>query len=245
MATIRDVASRANVSVSTASRILSNSRKEKYAEETRERVLEASIALGYRPNFAARALVSGETRIIAAVFPRFRDTPFTALASLQILSGIEAFCSDSGYHMLISSPKIIDGVLDPNFVNLLSGGYLDGVIMDGHSNIAPIMDIISALDIPLIMLGTYPYRHYLQSDNQMGGSLMMDHLIELGHRQIGLIALRDIEDRMLGVRNAAEAHGVDFDELPCEFGDFSEDSGGSCSGKADPGKPGFDRYCRL
>ena len=229
MATIRDVASRANVSVSTASRILSNSRKEKYAEETRERVLEASIALGYRPNFAARALVSGETRIIAAVFPRFRDTPFTALASLQILSGIEAFCSDSGYHMLISSPKIIDGVLDPNFVNLLSGGYLDGVIMDGHSNIAPIMDIISALDIPLIMLGTYPYRHYLQSDNQMGGSLMMDHLIELGHRQIGLIALRDIEDRMLGVQNAAEAHGVDFYQLPCEFGDFSEDSGAAAA----------------
>ena len=225
MATIRDVASRANVSVSTASRILSNSSKEKYAADTQERVREASTALGYRPNFAARALVSGKTRIIAAVFPRFHDSPFTALASLQILSGIEAYCSDEGYHLLISSPKIQAGRLDRNFVNLLSGGYLDGVIMDGHSDISPIMDFMSRLELPIVVLGTYPYQHFLRSDNRMGGRLMMEHLLALGHRQIGLIALRDIEDRMLGVRMAAADYGLDACSMPCEYGNFSEQSG--------------------
>ena len=225
MATIRDVASRASVSVSTASRILSNSSKEKYSAATRERVLAASAALGYRPNFAARALVSGKTRIIAAVFPRFRDTPFTALASLQILSGIEAYCSDNGYHLLISSPKIVDGAPDPNFIDLLSGGYLDGVILEGHSEIAPIMEYMSSLDLPLVILGTYPYRHYLRNDNRLGGQLMMEHLIALGHRRIGLIALRSIAERMAGARLAAEEHGIDFAQLPCEYGDFSQESG--------------------
>jgi len=237
MATIRDVANRANVSVSTASRILSNSTKEKYADGTRARVLEASIELGYRPNFAARALVSGKTRIIAAVFPRFYDTPFTALASLQILAGIEAYCSDNGYHMLISSPKVVDGVIDPNFINLLSGGYLDGAIIDGHANISPIMEFMSDLDIPLVLLGTYPYRYYLRSDNQMGGRLMMEHLLALGHRRIGLIALRDIEERLRGVQQAAANHGLDLSRLPCEFGDFSQASGEAAAQRLISGHP--------
>ncbi|MCY4539041.1 MAG: LacI family DNA-binding transcriptional regulator [Chloroflexi bacterium] len=239
MATIRDVASRANVSVSTASRILSNSTKEKYADETRERVREASTELGYRPNFAARALVSGKTRIIAAVFPRFHDSPFTALASLQILSGIEAYCSDEGYHLLISSPKIENGVLDHNFVDLLSGGYLDGVIMDGHSDISSIMEFVTGLKLPLVILGTYPYRHYLRSDNQMGGRLMIEHLIDLGHRRMGLIALRAIEDRMLGVRLAAEGRGLDACAMPCEYGNFSAASGEAAVDKLIRANPGL------
>lgn len=231
MATIRDVAKRAEVSVSTASRILSKSTKEKYSDATRARVLKASFELGYRPNFAARALVSGKTRIIAAVFPRIYDTPFTALASLQILSGIEAYCSDNGYHMLISSPKVIDEEVDPNFINLISGGYLDGAIIDGHFNIAPIMDIVSHLNIPLVLIGHHPHTHYLRSDNRAGGWLMMQHLIELGHQRIGIVDVPDIEERLVGVRMAAEAHGIDFSQIPYESGNFSEDSGASAAEK--------------
>ncbi len=226
MPTIQDVANRANVSISTASRILSNSSKEKFADETRARVLQASEELGYRPNFAARALVSGETRIIAAVFPRIYDTPFTALASLQILTGIEAFCSDNDYHMLITSPKIINGKLDTSFINLLSGGYLDGAVIDGHFNITPIMDFVSQLNLPAVILGEqHPHPYYLRSDNLMGGYLMMNHLIELGHQHIGIIAVPDIVERRQGVERAAEEHGLDFNSLPLEFGNFSEVSG--------------------
>ena len=226
MTTIRDVAKRAKVSASTASRILSNSTKEKYSEDTRSRVIQASIELGYRPNFAARALVSGETRIIAAIFPRVYDTPFTALASLQILSGIEAYCSDNGYHMLISSPKVTaDSELDPTFVNLLSGGYLDGAIIDGHFNITPIVDAVTQVKLPCVVLGHHAHTHYLRSDNHAGGQLMMQHLIDLGHRRIGIIAIPDIEQRFIGVKDAAEANGIAFEDLPCAVGNFSEESG--------------------
>lgn len=225
MATIRDVAERASVSVSTASRILSNSPKEKYSDETRAKVLRASEELGYRPNFAARALVSGQTRIIAAIFPRIYDTPFTALASLQILSGIEAFCSDNGYHMLITSPKMSEAPLDTHFTSLLSGGYLDGVIIDGHFNISPIMELITHLDIPAVVLGHHLHTYYLRSDNVAGGRLMMEHLIQLGHRRIGIIGVSDMSQRLEGVRQAAAAHGLDLGTLPRQDGHLSEESG--------------------
>lgn len=225
MVTIRDVAKQAGVSVSTASRILSNSTKETYAQATRKKVLQASRELGYRPNFAARALASGQTNIIAAIFPRIYDTPFTALASLQIMSGIESFCSDNGYHMLITSPNIIDGKLDTHFTNLLTGGYLDGIIIDGHFNITPIMNFMDGLDIPTVVLGHYQHTYSLRSDNVEGGRLMMKHLLDLGHQHIGLIRVPDITERLEGVRIATENHGLNFDSLPYYDGSFSAESG--------------------
>jgi len=232
--TLRDVAKRASVSVSTASRILSNSTKEKYAEETQLKVLRASVELGYRANFAARALVSGETRIIAAVFPRIYDTPFTALASLQILSGIEAFCSENGYHTLLSSPRIIAGTVDPIFTNMLASGYPDGVIVDSNFYIHSIMESLKAFELPTVVVGYYPHPYTLRSDNFLGGRLLMQHIMDLGHRDIGIIGLTEgvsptADERLKGIRAAAEEHGFDFDSLPKVNGTFSAESGATAA----------------
>ena len=234
MVTIRDVAKLAEVSISTASRILSNSTSEKYSEATQAKVLRASLELGYRPNFAARALVSGKTRIVAAVFPRIYDTPFTALASLQILSGIEAYCSENGYHLLLSSPQISDGKVDENFVRLLAGGYPDGLIIDGHFCIDPLMDVLQQFDLPMVMLGYHPHPYYLRSDNYLGGCLLMQYMIELGHRRIGIIGLPDgmsmaADERINGLQATYQSCGLDFNALPRVNGTFSSDSGASAA----------------
>ncbi|MBZ0302206.1 MAG: LacI family transcriptional regulator [Anaerolineae bacterium] len=234
MATLKDVAKRASVSVSTASRILSNSPKEKFAEETQVKVLRASLELGYHPNFAARALASGRSRIVAVVFPRIYDTPFTALASLQILAGIETFCSQNGYHVLLSSPRIVDGKVDSAFRDLLAGGYPDGIIVDGHFGIDSLMEIVQQFDLPTVMLGYHLYPYYLRSDNFLGGSLVMQHLIDLGHRQIGIIGLPDgvspaADQRLHGMRFTAEDHGINFAMLPRADGNFSADSGAAAA----------------
>lgn len=234
MVTLKDVAKRAEVSVSTASRILSNSPKEKFAEATHVKVLRASLELGYRPNFVARALASGKSNIIAVVFPRIYDTPFTALASLQILTGIEAFCSQNGYHLLLSSPRIIDGKVDTSFTDLLAGGYPDGVIVDGHFCIDPVMEIVQQYALPTVMLGYHSHRYYLRSDNVLGGRLLMQHLLEFGHRHIGIIGAADgvslaAESRLNGIRLAAEAQGLEFEAMPRVNGKFSLESGAAAA----------------
>ena len=209
--TLRDVAERAAVSVSTASRILSNSTKETYPEATQVRVLRASMELGYRPNFAARALASGKSYIIAVIFPRIYDTPFTALSSLQILSSIEAFCSQHGYHILLSSPRVAGDEVDDSLTNLLAGGYPDGIIIDGHFRIDPIDRILAQFPLPTVMLGYQKHQHYLRADNFQGGCLLMEHIAGLGHQEIGIISIADgnnlgLDERTRGVYAAAEPH---------------------------------------
>jgi LacI family transcriptional regulator len=234
MSTIRDVAKRAGVSISTASRILSNSTKETYPKTTQDKVWKASEELGYRPNLAARALVSGETRLVAAVFPRIYDTPFTALASLQILSSIEAFCSENGYHLLLSSPSIRDGKVDQNFINLLSSGYLDGIIVDGHFHVEPIMEALEGFNLPTVMLGYHRHPYYLRSDNYLGGKLLMEYILQIGHRNIGVIDLPEgmnvaADERLCGVKAAYEACGLDYATLPRIHGKFSPESGAAAA----------------
>jgi LacI family transcriptional regulator len=230
MVTLRDVARRAEVSVSTASRILSNSTKAKFAEETQIKVLQASLELGYHANFAARALASGKSHIIGVVFPRFYDTPFTALASLHILAGIENFCSQNGYYVLLSSPHMTSGTVDINFMNMLAAGYADGLIIDGHFAIDALMEAIRQAGLPAVVLGYHPHPYYLRGDNFLGGRLLMEHALALGHRRIGIIGLPDgispaADQRLAGMRAAASAQNLAFEALPRVNGRFSADGG--------------------
>jgi DNA-binding LacI/PurR family transcriptional regulator len=224
VATIRDVAKLAGVSASTASRILSNNAIEKYPAETREKVLKASHELGYRPNSIAYALTSGKTRIIAGVFPQFYGQLFTEFSLLEMMSGIEAVCNDYGYHMLIASSSMPKGV-DPNLINLMDGGYLDGVIINGLFDITPIMEHLLNLQIPTVVLGHYPHEFSVRSDNAEGGQLLMEHLIELGHQQVGILSVPGITTRIDGIRRAADKHGLDFYAFPQYQADFTEESG--------------------
>jgi DNA-binding LacI/PurR family transcriptional regulator len=234
MVTLRDVAERAEVSISTVSRILANSTKETYPTSTHVKVLRASLELGYHPNFAARALASGRSHIVAVVFPHIYDTPFTALSSLQILASVDGFCSENSYHVMLSSPRLVDGNVDPRFISLLAGGYPDGIIIDGHYCIDPFMDVLKQYAKPTVMLGYQSHPYFLRSDNFLGGRLLMQHLIELGHREIGIVGISQGvslagDQRLEGLRSAAVEQGIDFDTLPCVNGVFSSASGAAAA----------------
>lgn len=194
-------------------------------------MLRASLELGYKPNFAARALASGKSHIVAVVFPHVYETPFKALASLEILASIEAFCSQNGYHVLISSPRLVDGKVDASFTSLLAGGYPDGVILDSHmTNVEPIMAVLDEFRVPTVVLGYHPHRYYLRSDNFAGGQLIARHILELGHRRIGIIGVADgtsvsADWRLKGIRRAFEELNFDYTHVPRCDGTYSSDSG--------------------
>ena len=77
MTTLSDVAARAGVSVSAVSRVLRDAPSTRVSAETRQRIQDAARELGYRPNFAARALKSARTNVIGLVVPVVTNAIFS------------------------------------------------------------------------------------------------------------------------------------------------------------------------
>jgi DNA-binding LacI/PurR family transcriptional regulator len=214
------------------SKVLSNTPY--FTEETRLKVMQAVEELGYVPNLAARALSLGKTYIIAVVFPYVYDTIFTDPLVSTILQGIETECSTRGYNILLSTPRLSSSGADDNFRRLILSGYLDGVIaLDSY----PVMSVLKPVyekGIPAVAIGYHTCEYCVRSDDSSGGYLIMQHVLDLGHRQIGIISVPEethlcVPKRLDGLRGAAASAGVDFDHLPKLKGDWSTPGGADCA----------------
>lgn len=224
MPTLSQVAKRAGVSIATASKVLSNTPY--FTEETRAKVMQAVEELGYVPNLAGRALSTGKTHIVAAVFPYVYDAVFTDPHVQNILSGVEAECTQRGYSLLLNTPRLTEAGPDPNYLRLVNSGYLDGVVALDNVPLGSVIAPALERNIPAVAIGHSGYGPYVRVDDQQGGRRLMQHVLELGHRDIALISSPPhlhfpIQERMAGMREAAAAYGLDFDALPNYEGDFS------------------------
>lgn len=224
MPTIEDVAKKAGVSTATVSKVLSNTPY--FTEATRAKVMQAVQDVGYVPNLAARALSSGKTHIIAVVFPYVYDSIFADPLVLRIIEGIEAECSLRGYNLLLSAPHLAVGVVDEHYLKLIKSGYVDGVIALDNVPFASVLEPVIKKGIPAVNIGYRDCAFSVRSDDYSGGFQLMEHILQLGHRKIGIITVpRDlnftIEQRIDGLRDAAEAAGIQLECLPQVEGDFS------------------------
>lgn len=231
MSTLKQVAHLAKVSESTASRILSQSTKDsaRYAQSTRERVLKIAQQLNYRPNMSARALAKGKSHIIALVYPRLVDSPFSALFITQILGAVETRCRELNYSLLISSPYLSDDGPDESYHKLLSSGYLDGIIVAETLFDSSLINAALSKKIPVVAIGYGNYPHMSRSDQALGTRLIIDHLISLGHHNLGFISVVPeftyITYRADKFRLALKANGLNYNHLPQATGNLTSESG--------------------
>lgn len=228
MTTLSEVAKRAGVSIATVSKVLSNTPY--FTEETRQRVMQAVEELGYVPNLAARALAAGKTQIIGVVFPYIYDTVFTDPLVQHMLQGIEAECTQRHYNMLLSTPRVTDEKLDEPYLRLLGSGYLDGVVALDNVPTTSVLAPARERNLAAVSIGYGDHPYYVRSDDWHGGQVSMAHLLELGHRHIGVIGVPEalntaINGRLRGYAAACDAAGVDYATLPKADGDFSMLSG--------------------
>lgn len=177
---IRDVAALAGVSYQTVSRVLNESSSIK--ESTKQRVNDAIRELGYRPNQAARALVTSRSRTIGVLSAdaKAHYGPTTAINS------IEQAAREAGYRLSITNTNTSD------YSSIKSGlDYLLSQSIEALVVIAPqvrVFDAISemSVSVPFVTLestGRDP-RHSLSVDQIAGARLATRHLIELGHTEI-------------------------------------------------------------
>lgn len=180
-ARLADVARLAGVSASTVSRVLSH--PDVVAAPTRQAVMAAVDATGYRVNHAARNLRKQRTGVVVALVPNMAN-PFFA----KILHGMGRELAQAGYDLLVADTLDADGhhrmlqrFLDPSRADgiILLDGMVSQRQLRGHDDLPPIItacEWIEGAELPRVML-----------DNREGGRLAVAHLRDLGHRRIGVI----------------------------------------------------------
>lgn len=188
MATIKDVAKAAGVSVSTVSLVLNNSSLIKM--ETRYKVLQAVKELNYIPNQNARSLVTKRKRVIGVIwlsistagnlfsFDNIIDTYLT-----EMLPSIEKEINESNYSMLLEHFSINDP--SASLPLIMNSSRVDGVLVTGGYIGNKLIEGILETNIPTVLVGSrHPDLDYVDTDPEQAIFMSVKHLIENGHRDI-------------------------------------------------------------
>lgn len=223
MVTSVDLARHLGLSQATVSRALRG--HPSVTEKTRQRVVEAAQALGYRPDLAARMLVTRRAKALGVVVADFRSPLYPpAIAAMQERSAAR------GYRMaLIRDPEEAQ---DVDAVDVLNETIVDGLIFMSATDDSPTVARVAARETPMVLLsrGVSGLRaDMVMSDDRAGGELVADHLVGLGHRRIALVSVRRTvsngRDREDGMRDALRARGLDLPEECVRRGSISHASG--------------------
>ncbi len=184
MATLSDVAARAGVSVSAVSRVLSDAPSARVSDQTRRRIHQAAEELGYRPNFAARALKFARTNVVGLVVPDLTNAIFT-----ELMRGVEDEAHRRGYMVLLARAEgMPEG--EESIPRLIGEGRVDGVLVQVGDNMRP-QDLRTLVEgsLPVVFVNSiHPQgAGSVVLQDELGMRLGTQHLIDLGHTRIGLL----------------------------------------------------------
>ncbi|MCC7450923.1 MAG: LacI family DNA-binding transcriptional regulator [Anaerolineae bacterium] len=228
--TSKDIAELAGVSRTTVSFVLNNVSGMRIPEETRQRVLDAARRLNYHPDAAARSMASGRTSVIGFVVRQNPEQAFADLFLPQVLHGLTASASALGYRTLFE--PIPPGTQGEAYTSLIRQRHVDGLVLSGPRLDDEDLLRIYAEGAPVVLMGQLPHTNipYVDVDNVGGAARATQHLIDLGHRRIGLITNAPLvytasADRRAGYRQALESAGLAYDESLVRYGDFSPQGG--------------------
>jgi LacI family transcriptional regulator len=222
--TLPDVARLARVSQATAARALGGYGY--VGAATRARVEEAARTLGYVPNSVARALVSGVTGVIGLVVGDI-ENPFFAAAARGLSDIVEA----RGYTVLLANSDE-DEERERAAVAALRARRVDGLVVTPHSSSASPHLEAALATAPVVLLDRTVRGLAIDAvtvDNAAGARAATEHLLEHGHRRIGMVTdepvIASSAERLRGYRAALEASGVPRDRDLISIGGSSRAEG--------------------
>ncbi len=211
--TIRDVAKKSGLSVSTVSLVLNE--KSSVAKETRDKVQKVIAELNYHPQRSARGLASKSSGNIGLILT---DDHFNVAEPFytRVFLGTEFEARKHNYYVLLTTvaPTVRGTKEMPRF---LLEHNVDGVIIVGKIG-TPWIEYVRQLNLPIMLVDYEIPRHRLSTvtmDNNGGARLVVEHLLELGHTRIGFIG-GDVEHPSIAARYRAysdvlQSHGIEID----------------------------------
>lgn len=218
MTTIRDVASRAAVSITTVSHVINGTRRVEPATEARVR---AAIAeLGFRPNALARSMRGGRTYTFGLLLADVSNPFFADLA--RVVTNVSF---DRGYNVMLCNSDG-DPRKEERYLEVLLSKQIDGIAIISTGECSNQLQAVVDSGVPLVIVDRELdiQASQVMVDNFEGGFLAGTRLLELGHRRIGVITgpkgVRPSSRRLDGIREALEAAGVDLPDEAVVTGDF-------------------------
>jgi DNA-binding LacI/PurR family transcriptional regulator len=229
--TIKDVAAQAGVSYQTVSRVINND--DHVTSKTRTKVQQTFEALNFRPSLAARSLPGRRSYVIGLIIPYEADYLFRDPHLLAQISGIDAEANAQGYNLLLSTAGNSTSGLEA-YERFIRNQVADGALVYETINSQAGNELLIKQGYPFVSLG-YPLNdsnaYFVHSDDRAGAREATHHLLEKGHRRIGIIngppvgAVAALQHRLMGHQQALAEAGLSFDPTLIKHGDYTRPSG--------------------
>lgn len=217
MVTLKDVAKRANVSLSTASYSMNGSPL--ITNETRQKVLTAAEEIGYRPNGMAKNLKTKKTNIIGLFLSGFTGPFFN-----DMVEGIQDVVMENGYELVVCASVETH--------RLLVERYVDGAIILNYHMEDQLLQTLANEKMPFVVMDREiqnPYIKNIVLPNHEGAKMIVDYLVQKGHARIGFVGgseeSYDGETRLTGFMKALSNHDMMLEKSDLIRADFTEESG--------------------
>lgn len=227
--TIRDVARRLNVSITTVSRGLDG--YSDVAEETRQRIIATAREMGYVPSRAARQLRRQRTETIGFVFPlktsRFNE-PFYA----EFIAGLGDEAGAENFDLLIATAEPGQDTEETAYARWVQGRKVDGIVLNRIRLYDRRVQYLAQQGFPFVSLERSldeSSQPSVEVDNRAGMARMVAYLAQKGHRQIAYIGapeeLKIQHDRLAGYHDGLENAGLPYQVELVEPGDLTSQGG--------------------
>ena len=181
MVGIKDIARECNVSATTVSRALNNSKE--ISKKTREFILKTCEEKGYIPNSAARSLILNKTNMIGLLIPDITNQYYA-----YVSKGVSSYLEKIGYGLVLcNSDRNKEN--ENRYIDFLAQKRVDGIILiPVKPKASDYKKIIE--NVPLVMADNYVSGlevSYVGNDNYAGARKIVSHMLSQGYRRIGVI----------------------------------------------------------
>ncbi len=240
MVSVKDVAQAAGVSLGTVSNVLN--RPERVTAATRQRVEQAMVQLGFVRNEAARHLRAGRSKTIGFVVLDATNPFFSDVAK-----GAEEGAARGDYALFLCNTDNREE-REHRYLTRLQELRVAGILVTPFDADDPFLRRLTARGIPVVSVDRTPSTADLCAvavDNELGGRLAAEHLLDLGHEAIAFVggphSIGQVHERWLGARAAMVAAGLDERRLTRMDTEAPSVAGGRHAGERLAGLPAARR----
>lgn len=217
MATLKDIAKEAGVSIMTVSNVI-NGKHSKVSDQTIELIEELVKKYNYVPNLSARSLSKKSSKLIAVFINTYEPTQnhFKDPYISELFGELESLIRQSGYYAIIRSVETVE-----NVSTILQNWNVDGAIFISQQTEEAMNQILENSKCPIVFIDSYnknnPKAIMVGVDDYKGGYIATKHLISNGHRNIAFAGCYSetneiVSHRYKGYRKALEESGIPYME---------------------------------